>query len=403
MQNKIETAPHPIGQAYNLLDRARKIGPEISQHISDEETERRLSPSTIRTLKEGGFLRLTLPESLGGLEADPLIIAKAVEEITRHNTAAGWSMMVTNTGHWSCSKLPEKGIEEIYQDGPDTLIAGAFHPPMKAMPVEGGYRISGRSPLTSNVHEASWIFVTAFVMDQSQMKMHNGMPEMLGVFMDAKDCQIIDTWHTIGMRATDSNDVEAREVFVPEHRTHSLAPGLQPNRYCRGDLYQFPIIGVTVASVIAPVALAVAANAVRELKQIAEKKVSFGSMVSMRERGSMQRKLGIAEALVKSSRAYLHETLRNGWDTMQTGGNLTLENKADLLLASVHTNQSCLKAVDLMYSAAGSSAIYSRSKLAHYFTDAQVIRQHGFVNESRYETAAQVFLGLPPDLPVLAL
>jgi alkylation response protein AidB-like acyl-CoA dehydrogenase len=197
--------------------------------------------------------------------------------------------------------------------------------------------------------------------------------------------------------------VEAREVFVPEHRSYFLAPGLQPNRYCRGDLYQFPVIGVTIASVIAPVALAVAANAVQELKQIAEKKVSFGSMVAMRERGSIQRKLGMAEALVKSSRAYLHKTLRHCWDTMQTGGNLTLENKADLLLASVHTNQSCLQAVDLIYSAAGSSAIYSRNKLAHYFTDAQVIRQHGFVNESRYETVAQVFFDLPPDLPILAL
>src|SRR5690606_4804782 len=119
--------------------------------------------------------------------------------------------------------------------------------------------------------------------------------------------------------------------------------------------------------------------------------------------GSIQRKLGMAEAMVKSSRAYLHETLRYCWDKMQTGGNLTLEDKADLLLASVHTNQSCLQAVDLMYSAAGSSAIYTRNKLAHYFKDAQVVRQHGFVNERRYETAAQVFLGLPPDLPVLAL
>jgi indole-3-acetate monooxygenase len=403
MKTTIETTSHPISPAFDLLERARKTGPLLNQHINEEETERRLSAGTVRILKEGGFLRLTLPESLGGLEADPITIAKTVEEIARHNTAAGWSMMVANTGHWSCSKLPERGIEEIYQHDPDTLVAGAFHPPMQATPVQGGYRISGRSPLTSNVHEAHWIFVTAFVMEQSRMKMHNGMPEVIGVFMDAKDCQIFDTWHTIGMRATDSNDVEASEVFVPAHRSHSLAPGLQPNRYCRGDLYQFPVIGVTIASVIAPVALAVATNAVQELKQFAEKKVSFGSMVSMRERGSIQRKLGMAEAMVKSCRAYLHETLRYCWDKMHTGGNLTLEDKADLLLASVHTNQSCLQAVDLMYSAAGSSAIYTRNKLAHYFTDAQVIRQHGFVNESRYETAAQVFFGLPPDLPVLAL
>ena len=72
------------------------------------------------------------------------------------------------------------------------------------------------------------------------------------------------------------------------------------------------------------------------------------------------------------------------------------------MLAATHTNQSCVKAVDLMYSAAGSTAIYTRNKLEHYFADAQVIRQHGFMNDSRYETVAQVYLGLQPDLPVIA-
>jgi Acyl-CoA dehydrogenase, C-terminal domain len=73
-----------------------------------------------------------------------------------------------------------------------------------------------------------------------------------------------------------------------------------------------------------------------------------------------------------------------------------------LLLAATHTNQSCFLAIDLMYSAAGTTAIYTRSKLQHYFTDAQVIRQHGFANESRYETAAQVYFGLQTDLPVVS-
>jgi len=55
-----------------------------------------------------------------------------------------------------------------------------------------------------------------------------------------------------------------------------------------------------------------------------------------------------------------------------------------------------------MYSAAGTSGIYTKNKLANCFADAQVIRQHGFANDSRYETAAQVYLGLPADLPVVA-
>src|SRR5215207_104270 len=152
------------------------VGPLINQNISEEENNRKLSRPVVNTLREAGLHRLFLPKSLGGLEADPVTAAKQVEEIASYNTAAGWSMMVANVSSWWCSRLPEKGIEEIYKDGADTFIAGAFHPPMMATPVNGGFRINGKSPLTSNAHEAKWIFVTAFIMEKDQVKMNNGIP-----------------------------------------------------------------------------------------------------------------------------------------------------------------------------------------------------------------------------------
>ena|SRR5436190_13743427 len=182
----------------------------------------------------------------------------------------------------------------------------------------------------------------------------------------------------------------------------TLVPDFQASSYHRSKLYQFGAIGASIASLIAPVPLAIAQNAINELKAIADKKTPLGSMTSIRNRGVVQRKLGMAEAMVQSSRAYLYQTLSDKWNKTLTGEKLSLEDKATLLLAATHTNQTCLQAVDMMYSAAGSTAIYTKSKLEHYFTDAQVVRQHGFANESRYETAAQVYLGLPPDLPVLA-
>ena len=136
---KIETTTTPSKTISNttLLETASQIGPALSQYIDEDENNRRVSKPVLHALREAGFLRLFLPKSLGGIEADPLTTAKVVEEVARHNTAAGWSMMVANVSTWWCNRLPEKGIEEIYKDGPDTFIAGAFHPPMKATPVEG--------------------------------------------------------------------------------------------------------------------------------------------------------------------------------------------------------------------------------------------------------------------------
>ena len=385
-----------------LLESATKIGPIISQYIDEEESNRMLSKTVLSALREPGFHRLFMPKSLGGLEMDPLSVAKLVEEVASYNTAAGWSMMVANVSTWWCRMLPQKGVEEIYKNGPDTLLAGAFHPPMMATGSGNGWKINGRSPLASNIHAASYIFVTAFVTDNGQIKFNNGIPEMIGVFMNAKDCQVVDTWYTIGLKATDSNDVSANDVLVPGHLSFPLKPDFQPSSFYSGPLYKFSAIGASVASLIAPVALAIATNAINELKILAEKKMSFGASATLKERNTIQKKLGMAEALVQSSRCFLHQTIGDCWNKILAGSLLSIQEKATLLLAATHTNQSCLQAVDMMYSAAGTSAIYFKSKLARYFLDAQVVRQHGFANESRYETAAQVYFGLQPDLPVLA-
>jgi len=386
-----------------LFHEAAKLNSLLGEHIIEEENNGRLSSTVVSALREAGFYKLFLPVSLGGLEAEPLSVAKVVEEVASHNTAAAWSLMVANTTLPMLSRIPEKGIEEIFDNDPDAFIAGTVHPPMMATRVEGGYIINGRNPLVSNVHEAQWIMVLALVIEKGQPVMKDGHPDILGVYMKATDCNIIDTWQVIGMHATDSNDIEAKDVFVPDHRICYLMDEFKPGLHFAGPLYHFPAAGGNIACLLAPVTIAVAQNAIQELKAIANKKTPLGSMVPIRDRGVVQRKLGMAEALVRSSRIYLHDTIDKCWRKVFSGESVSLEEKAGLALAAAHTNQSCVEAVELVYTAAGSSGIYKKNKMAHYLSDAQVLRQHGFMNESRYETAAQVFLGMQPDLPIIAL
>jgi indole-3-acetate monooxygenase len=385
----------------NLEKTARELGPEISKYVNEDETSRRLSPPVVKALRGAGFFKMFLPKAVGGLEIDPVTAARVIEEVALHNTAAGWSLMVANTCPIMLSKLSDEGINAIYGDDPDAFVAGSVHPPMNATPVKGGYTITGRNPLFSNVHEAQWLMVLAFVMEEGRMKMQDGHPEMIAAVMKASDCEIIDTWHTIGMKATDSNDVSAKDVFVPDYLSLPLNPELGPNPRFSGPLYRFPASGANIACLFPPVSLALARNSINELKLMAEKKTPLGSMVSIKQKGAMQRKLGIAEALVQSSRAYLYEAIEECWLKVKAGKDVSREDKARLLLAATHTNQSCTQTVDLMYSAAGSTAVYTRNKISRYFTDAQVLKQHGFVNDSRYETAAQIYFGLPADLPLV--
>jgi len=403
----METATIPTpgikASSNQIIDTINDIAPVLSQHIDEEEKQGRLSSEVVSSLKEVGFFKLFLPRSLGGLELDPVTTAKVVEGVATYNTAAGWSLMVANTSVLMGGRLPEKGIDEIFGNNPDAFIAGTVHPPMRAIREKNGYSISGRNALVSNVHEAQWIFSAAIVMEGQQPKITNGHPEIIGVFIKASDCEIVDTWHPLGMCATDSNDVEAKNVFVPDYLMFPLSPEFEPNRYYTGPLYRMPAAGTNIASLLAPVTIAVARYTINELKTVADKKTPLGSMVPIRDRGVIQRKLGRAEALVQSSKIYLHEQIKNCWDRILAGEKISLQEKAGLLLANTHANQCCVEAIELMYTAAGTTGIYMKNKLAHYLTDAQVLRQHGFMNESRYETAGQVYFGLHPDLPIIEI
>src|SRR5262245_40661172 len=75
-----------------LVDAARTIGQIIREHNAEAERERRLSRAVLNALYETGLLRMFTPRSLGGLEANPITRALVVEELSGHDTAAGWTL-----------------------------------------------------------------------------------------------------------------------------------------------------------------------------------------------------------------------------------------------------------------------------------------------------------------------
>lgn len=383
-----------------LLEAARRIAPVIREHADDAERERRLSPPVLAALYDAGLLRMCTPRSLGGLEVDPLTRARVIEEISGHDTAAGWTLANPLDWAYLCARLPDAGAEEIYRHGPNVVIAAQFGRPMQVTQAPGGYRITGRAPFVSNCHDANWIATTAAVMagDPSRIA---GEPEMVVAYLPRESCQVIDTWHVMGMRGTGSNDVAVTDVFVPTARTFPLVPEFIPGAHYQGSLYRFPLLGI-LASNLPPLLLAVARRAIEEVSALAQGKVPVAASTVLRERASVQAKLAQAEALVRAGRVFLYETLSETWEATVAGETLSLRHKADVLLAMTHAVQSAVQAIELMHRIAGTSGVYTRSPLERYFRDVQVLRHHAFGAETRYETVGQVYLGLPPDFPLLA-
>lgn len=374
----------------DLLNTAAALGPLIANHAAEGEQNRRLSPVVVTALKEAGLVRMITPKSLGGSETDPVMCARVVEEVSRYDSAAGWTLQAANSGDFYCARLPNEGANEIFAGGPDTIIALAVHPPMQATPVDGGYQISGENPLASNVSDADWLMTLVHSSEFEGLR---------GAFIAKKDLNVIDTWHSMGMRGTDSNDVAVRDAFVPEARTWPLQPEFEPGRHFHGPLYRFPSTGEGIF-ILAPVGLGIARQAIDAFKELASAKTPFMSATALCERPVAQMALGKAEAILLSARAFFYETVADAWERTVAGHAMTNAEKAKLLLAATHLMQSAMAAVDHVASVSGTSGVYTASKIERSFRDIHTLRHHGFVSESRYGTYSQMALGLEPDFPL---
>lgn len=381
----------------SLINAARDITPIIREHNEQAERERRLARPALEALRETGLLRMATPRSLGGLETDPVTRALIGEEIGRHDSAAGWTL--ENPLDWAffCARLPDEGAEEIYSDGADILIAAQFGRPLNAESTDGGYRVSGRAPFVSNCYDADWIASTAFVDADEHAE---GEPEVRMVYFPRECCEIIDTWHVMGMRGTGSNDVSLADVFVPKFRTFPMEPEFEPGSHYQGPLYRLPTIGAAAAGIPTPM-LGVARRAIDEAIEVSLSKKPVTSSGLLKDRSLAQVQLGKAEAVLRSGRLLLLDTLNDAWRRCVDGESHSIEQKADLLLAMAHAMSSAAKAVDLACRVAGTTSIRAASPLERCFRDVQTMKHHVFASEARYGTVGQVYLGVEPDFPVI--
>ena len=373
-----------------LLDVALELGPLIREHSAEGESNRRVPAAVIQAMKDAGLVRMMTPKSVGGLELDPVTSARVFEEVARFDSAGSWILQAANSGDFYCARLPDEGAEEIYANGPDTVIALSVHPAMEATPVEGGHRVSGQSHLGSGINDADWIMVLV----QSP-----GDEGLLGAFLPKREVTVVDTWDSMGMRGTDSNTATVEDAFVPSARTWPLQPTFEPGSHFKGPLYRYPSLGEGIV-VLAPVALGVARLAIDEFKQLALGKTPFMSATSLSERPVAQMALGKAEGVLCAARSFFYATATEAWERTLAGRASTKEEKGKLMLAAVHLMQSCVEAVDHVCGVAGTSGIYTRSPLERAFRDVHTARHHGWVSETRYGTYGQIVLGLEPDFPL---
>lgn len=375
-----------------LLARLDSIATLIVAHRDEAEATGDLSPPVVEALKRSELVNLFLPRSLGGVELDPVSSARVVHAVARLDSCAGWFLMVANAARLSAATWSKALVEELWGDDRHAIVAASSNKPMKARRVEGGFQIEGQTGFASGCRFASWFLTPAVCSD-------SGNDEWIAVVVPMARCEIVPTWSALGMRGTGSHDIRI-STFVPtRHSIVSVGMDAPRNEYYAGPLYRCS--HRIVFATYVPVSLAVAELALEALTDLAQSKTPYAGDSKLKLRSLAQIKFGRALGIYRAAHGYFFDALNDAWQCALRNETPDRDARAALYLAGTHTVQACAEVVRLVAEAAGSSVIYTTSPLERLVRDMEVLRHHGFTNEQRFGSVAQVMWDAPLDYPVL--
>jgi alkylation response protein AidB-like acyl-CoA dehydrogenase len=388
------TAMAATAQTEDLHRRVKALEPLIREHAAETERGKRLAEPVSAALRDAGFFRMLRPRSRGGLEMDPVSEFRVAEALARIDSAAAWNAQVCNASELFGAWFSDDASLQIF-GAADAIVAGAFNPHRRAEPVDGGYRVSGRTPFNSGCHGATWFIGLADVFDGDTMRVDEaGRPETLLTAIPAGECDIIENWNTLGMCGTGSHDVDVADVFVPAARAVPFGPLVDPAPAYDNPLSRLAIWG-TVGCHTA-VALGVAQAAIDELAKLGQRVPAY-TQNAIRDRSVVQLRLARAAGKLAAARRFFHAAFDEAWAAVRARGRLEMREKAQCQLASTTLALTATEVVDLVQSCVGTSGIREEKAFQRHFRDAHVISQHAFLCEARLEAVGQILFGLEPD------
>jgi alkylation response protein AidB-like acyl-CoA dehydrogenase len=217
-----------------LVERMAALGPTFADRASDYDREARFPTENWEDLADAGFLGLCIPVEHGGLGADFVGYALVAEELGRHcaTTAITFNMHCATTllaGVIADSLGLDSGIQRLLEARRQVLYRKVIEDKViysqpfsegnapgatagyttQAVPVEGGFRITGKKIFASLAGAADFHNVLAVSPGDPRIR-------LIGVPATADGVRIEGVWDALGMRGSDSRDLLLEDVFVDE-------------------------------------------------------------------------------------------------------------------------------------------------------------------------------------------
>jgi alkylation response protein AidB-like acyl-CoA dehydrogenase len=383
---------HPMTD--DVVAAATNLVPRIRVARGEGEATRRVPSTLAEAVAAAGLFQLHLPRSMGGPELPPLTAFRVIEELSKADGSVGWCTMIATAVSVFAGWLPAEVGRALCGQPPGLRVAGSLRPQGQASPVEGGYRVRGHWNFASGITHANWLHCSCVVMDGATPRQTSaGTPETRALWVPAEAATIEDTWSVVGMCGTGSQGLSVDDVFVPTAHTFSLGAPPQES----GPLYHPRLLLVTVWTSTVANALGIARGAMESFIELATCTNSTGSPTLLRDRPCVQTRVAEAEAILSAARAYVVDAVGTAWEAVCAGMPDLSRAIAQARLAIAHGMHEVVRAVDLVFHAAGPNAIYRTHPLERSFRDIHVAAQHNAAFPAHIESAGKVLLGLRPS------
>ncbi|MDR6754932.1 alkylation response protein AidB-like acyl-CoA dehydrogenase [Mycoplana sp. BE70] len=330
-------------------------------------------------LKKSGLVEAGVPRELGGGGAEVRQLADMLRVMaqTCSSTALAFSMHTHQVAipAWRWRHQQVAAVEPLLRrvaaeklillsSGGSDWIGGSG----KATKVEGGYRISARKVFTSGA-PAGDLLMTGAVVETAEgpdAVIHFAAP------MKAPEVSIVETWRTLGMRGTGSNDVVIDNLFIPD-------AGISLTRRAGEWHPVFQIIATTAFPLIYAVYLGVAESARDIALETARKR--HPSPTTLDLAGRMETSLRAAQM----AHRWMVETVERNTPSA--------DSVNEMMIGRSLVAKNAIAAVELAMELAGGAGFYRSLGLERRFRDIQGARFHPLQPGPQAQYAGAMALG----------
>jgi alkylation response protein AidB-like acyl-CoA dehydrogenase len=357
---KTDVAPGAHFDAEQVIADAAGLYELIDGYGAENDREGRVAEPVIEALYEIGAMSVFTPHELGGAEMTPRQAMDLFGTLAYADPSTAWITMSIGmaTGLAGAFFDPDTAAELFAT--PRLGIAGQGTRPGKAVPVEGGYLVSGEWGFASGIKHSTHLHTAAADTE-------TGQPRFFIVPVD--QVTFIDNWDVMGLRATGSIDYTLTDVFVPSNYSY---PTLSVEPVTGGDLYRIGI-GNFASINHGGWAIGVGRRLLDEMQLIAKAKLGRPGAATNGE--SFHEQFASAEIAHRAAKAFLYEVWEQIESTLARGEKVSLRletlNRAALNNATWSLNDIAA----FVYKFSGTDALRP-GVIQRFFRDVHGATQH---------------------------